>query len=111
LETATSSNRPTWDSSRAISVVAKIIRLHDKEHCKLVAQPTVDHLQPNVDGSSSHSLCPAMRVWPKGQRRIDGPQLPAHHRDLRSDGDEALWCAGVSIDPSPIALELWGRSH
>jgi hypothetical protein len=30
---------------------------------------------------------------------------------LHSYGDEASWWAGVSIDPLPIALELWRRSR
>ena len=34
-----------------------------------------------------------------------------HHRELHRYGDEASWWAGVSIDPLPIALELWRRSR
>jgi hypothetical protein len=35
------------------------------------------------------------------------PVCRLHHRDLHSYGDEASWWAGVSIDPLPVALELW----
>jgi hypothetical protein len=40
----------------------------------------------------------------------DGVGQGLGHRDLHSYGDEASWWAGVSIDPLPIALELWRRS-
>jgi hypothetical protein len=39
------------------------------------------------------------------------PVCRLHHRDLHSYGDEASRWAGVGIDPLPIALELWRRSH
>lgn len=39
------------------------------------------------------------------------PICRLHHRDRQSYGDEASWWAGVSIDPRPMALELWRRSH
>ena len=38
------------------------------------------------------------------------PVCRVHHRELHRYGDEASWWAGVSIDPLPIALELWRRS-
>ena len=39
------------------------------------------------------------------------PLCRLHHRELHRYGDEASWWAGVSIDPLPIALDLWKRSH
>ena len=39
------------------------------------------------------------------------PVCRLHHRELHSYGDEASWWAGASIDPLPIALELWRRSR
>ena len=39
------------------------------------------------------------------------PVCRLHHRDLHSYGDEASWWAAVSIDPLPVALELWRRSR
>ena len=39
------------------------------------------------------------------------PVCRLHHRELHRYGDEASWWAGVSIDPLPIALELWRRSR
>jgi hypothetical protein len=39
------------------------------------------------------------------------PVCRLHHRELHSYGDEASWWAGVSIDPLPIALDLWRRTR
>jgi hypothetical protein len=39
------------------------------------------------------------------------PVCRLHHRELHRYGDEASWWAGTSIDPLPIALELWRRSR
>ena len=99
---------------RALSrrrVAAKTIRLRDEEHCKFVAtQPCV------VCGrtpSEAHHLCFA-QPRALGRKVSDEYTVPVcrlHHRDLHGYGDEASWWAGVSIDPLPIALELWRRSR
>ena len=39
------------------------------------------------------------------------PICRTHHRELHRYGDEVSWWAGVHVDPVPIALDLWGRSH
>jgi hypothetical protein len=39
------------------------------------------------------------------------PVCRLHHRELHRYGHEASWWAGTSIDPLPIALELWRRSR
>jgi len=39
------------------------------------------------------------------------PVCRLHHRELHRYGDEASWWAGTSVDPLPIALELWRRSQ
>jgi hypothetical protein len=51
---------------------------------------------------------------PSGRKVSDEFTVPLcrlHHRELHRYGDEASWWAGVNIDPSPIALELWQRSN
>ncbi len=35
----------------------------------------------------------------------------SHYRELHRYRDKASWWAGTSIDPLPIALELWRRSR
>ena len=102
---------PSSSYARRRRVVGKTIRLRDKEHCKFVAsQPCV------VCGrtpSEAHHIRFA-QPHALGRKVSDEYTVPVcrlHHRDLHSYGDEASWWAGVSIDPLPIALELWRRSR
>jgi hypothetical protein len=92
-------------------VVAKTIRLRDKEHCKFVAtQPCV------VCGRTSSEAHHIRFAQPRAlSRKVSDeytiPVCRLHHRELHGYGDEASWWAGVSIDPLPIALDLWRRSR
>ena len=92
-------------------ISAKTIRLRDKEHCKFVA------LQPCVVCGRTPSEAHHIRfAQPRalGRKVSDEYTIPLcrlHHRELHGYGDEASWWAGVSVDPLPIALDLWKRSH
>ena len=92
-------------------IAAKTIRLRDKEHCKFVAtQPCV------VCGRTPAEAHHIRFAQPRAlNRKVSDeytvPVCRLHHRDLHSYGDEASWWAAVSIDPLPIALELWRRSR
>ena len=92
-------------------VAAKTIRLRDKEHCKFVAtQPCV--VCGRTPSEAHHLRFAQPRAL--GRKVSDEYTVPVcrlHHRDLHGYGDEASWWAGVSIDPLPIALELWRRSR
>jgi ERF superfamily protein len=92
-------------------LVAKTIRLRDKEHCKFVAaQPCV--VCGRRPAEAHHIRFAQPRAL--GRKVSDEYTVPVcrvHHRDLHGYGDEASWWAGVSIDPLPIALELWRRSR
>ena len=98
-------------SARRRRVAAKTIRLRDKEHCKFVrTEPCV------VCGRAPTEAHHIRFAQPRalGRKVSDEYTVPVcrlHHRDLHSYGDEASWWAGVSIDPLPIALELWRRSR
>jgi hypothetical protein len=102
---------PSRPRARARRMAAKTIRLRDKEHCKFVAsQPCV------VCGRTPCEAHHIRFAQPRalGRKVSDEYTLPVcrlHHRDLHNYGDEASWWAGVSIDPLPIALELWSRSR
>jgi hypothetical protein len=39
------------------------------------------------------------------------PVCRLHHRELHRYGDEASWWAAVGVDPLPIALLLWRKTH
>jgi hypothetical protein len=92
-------------------MVGKTIRLRDKEHCKFVAtQPRV--VCGRMPAEAHHIRFAQPRAL--GRKVSDEYTVPVcrlHHRDLHSYGDEASWWAAVSVDPLPIALELWRRSR
>ena len=92
-------------------MAGKTIRLRDKEHCKFVAsQPCI--ICGRTPCETHHIRFAQPRAL--GRKVSDEYTIPVcrlHHRELHSYGDEASWWAGVSIDPLPIALELWSRSR
>jgi hypothetical protein len=102
---------PQKPLGRRRRVAAKTIRLRDKEHCKYVTtQPCV--VCGRTPSEAHHIRFAQPRAL--GRKVSDEYTVPVcrlHHRDLHGYGDEASWWAGVSIDPLPIALELWRRSR
>ncbi len=102
---------PSGPGARSRRMAAKTIRLRDKEHCKFVAsQPCI------VCGRTPCEAHHIRFAQPRalGRKVSDEYTIPVcrlHHRELHNYGDEASWWAGVSIDPLPIALELWSRSR
>jgi ERF superfamily len=102
---------PSSPGLRRRRVAAKTIRLRDKEHCKFVAtQPCV--VCGRTPSEAHHIRFAQPRAL--GRKVSDEYTVPVcrlHHRELHGYGDEASWWAAVSIDPLPIALELWRRSH
>jgi hypothetical protein len=96
---------------RCRRIAAKTIRLRDKEHCKFVAS-----LPCIVCGRTPSEAHHIRFAQPRalGRKVSDEYTVPVcrlHHRELHGYGDEASWWAAVSIEPLPIALELWRRSH
>ena len=102
---------PSGPGARRRRMAAKTIRLRDKEHCKFVAsQPCI------VCGRTPTEAHHIRFAQPRalGRKVSDEYTVPVcrlHHRELHGYGDEASWWAAVSIDPLPIALELWSRSR
>ena len=101
-------SKPTAGRRR---VAAKAIRLRDKEHCTYVAmQPCV--ICGRTPAEAHHLRFAQPRAL--GRKVSDEYTVPVcrlHHRELHRYGDEASWWASTSIDPLPIALELWKRSR
>ena len=96
---------------RGRRLAEKTIRLRDKEHCKFVAtQPCVVCGRTPTDAHHIRFAQPHA-LGRKSSDEYTVPVCRLHHRDLHSYGDEASWWAGVSIDPLPIALELWKRTR
>ncbi len=102
---------PSSPGLRRRRVAAKTIRLRDKEHCKFVAtQPCV--VCGRTPSEAHHIRFAQPRAL--GRKVSDEYTVPVcrlHHRELHGYGDETSWWAAVSIDPLPIALELWRRSR
>jgi hypothetical protein len=102
---------PSTPTVRRRRVTAKTIRLRDKEHCKFVAsQPCI--VCGRTPSEAHHIRFAQPRAL--GRKVSDEYTVPVcrlHHRELHDYGDEASWWAAVSIDPLPIALELWRKSH
>ncbi|MBV8440334.1 MAG: ERF family protein [Hyphomicrobiales bacterium] len=102
---------PSIPYSRRRRITAKTIRLRDKEHCKFVAcQPCI--VCGRTPSEAHHIRFAQPRAL--GRKVSDEYTVPVcrlHHRELHGYGDEASWWAGVSIDPLPIALELWRRTR
>ena len=102
---------PSTPRVRFRRVAAKTIRLRDKEHCKFVAtQPCI--ICGRAPSEAHHIRFAQPRAL--GRKVSDEYTVPVcrlHHRELHDYGDEASWWAAVSIDPLPIALELWRRSR
>jgi hypothetical protein len=98
-------------SSSRRRVAAKTIRLRDKERCKFVAsQPCI--VCGRTPSEAHHLRFAQPRAL--GQKVSDEYTVPVcrlHHRELHGYGDETSWWAAVSIDPSPMALQLWRRSR
>jgi hypothetical protein len=90
---------------------AKTIRLRDKEHCRYVA--TQACLICGRTPSEAHHIRFA-QPRALGRKVSDEYTVPVcrlHHRELHRYGDEASWWVGVGVDPLPIALELWRKTH
>jgi ERF superfamily len=92
-------------------LAAKTIRLRDKEHCKFVATQSCV-VCGRVPSEAHHIRFAQPRAL--GRKVSDEYTVPVcrlHHRNLHTYGDEASWWAAVSIDPLPIALQLWRQSR
>jgi hypothetical protein len=102
---------PPIQGGRRRPVAAKAIRLRDKEHCKFVTtQPCV--VCGRTPSEAHHIRFAQPRAL--GRKVSDEYTVPIcrlHHRELHRYGDEVSWWSGVNVNPVPIALELWRRSH
>jgi hypothetical protein len=96
---------------RERGVAGKTIRLRDKEHCKyVVSQPCI--ICGRMPSEAHHIRFAQPRALSrKVSDEYTVPVCRLHHRELHRYGDEASWWVGVGVDPLPIALLLWRRTH
>jgi hypothetical protein len=92
-------------------VIAKTIRLRDKEHRKLVA--TLPCLVCGRTPADPHHLRYAQprALGRKVSDEFTVPVCRLHHGELHRVGDEEAWWLAAGIDPLPVALELWRQSR
>jgi ERF superfamily len=93
--------------SSAVRALGKTVRLRDKEHRKFVSRQAC--LVCGRTPSDPHHLT-FTQPRALGHRVSDEFTVPVcrvHHRELHRQGDEAAWWSKLSIDPVPVALNLW----
>jgi hypothetical protein len=91
--------------------LGKTVRLRDKEHRKFVSRQPC--LVCGRTPSDPHHLR-FVQPYALGRRVSDEFTVPlcrVHHRDLHREGDESAWWGKLSIDPVPLALQLWQHTR
>ena len=92
-------------------LVAKTIRLRDKEHRNFVSrQPCVVCGRTPVDPHHLRFAQPRA-LGRKVSDEFTIPLCRVHHNELHRCGDEVSWWASTNVDPVPIALALWQRTR
>jgi hypothetical protein len=105
------SEAATGPNTETRPVLQKVLRLRDREHRKFVAR------QPCLICGRSPSDPHHLRfAQPRalGRRVSDEYTVPlcrVHHRELHRRGDEVGWWNSVNVDPLPLALKLWRKTH
>jgi ERF superfamily len=92
-------------------IVAKTIRLRDKDHRKFVA--SLPCLVCGRSPADPHHLRFAQprALGRKVSDEFTVPMSRVHHRELHRHGDEAAWWQKTKIDPLPIARRLWQHAR
>ena len=91
--------------------VVRPIRLRDKEHLRFVAaQPCLLCGRSPADPHHLRYVQPRA-LGRKVSDEFAAPLCRGHHRELHRAGDERRWWRERNLDPEPIALDLWRRSH
>lgn len=96
---------------KSVLTFAEPRRLRDKDHLRFVAQQPC--LICGRSPSDAHHLRFAQprALGLKSSDEFTVPLCRTHHRENHQRGNEREWWAGNQLDPMPIAVELWKRSH
>ena len=92
-------------------LIAHPRRIRDKDHLAFVAkQPCL--LCGRTPSDAHHLRFAQPRAMSrKVSDEFTVPLCRTHHRQLHHAGDEAAWWNDMSVDPLPIAQELWQQSR
>jgi len=90
-----------------VSMIAKTIRLRDKDHRKFVStQPCLVCGRSPADAHHLRFAQPRA-LGRKVSDEFTVPVCRVHHRELHRHGDEVASWERIKLDPLPIALRLW----
>ena len=104
---AEASSGPKHHSPERAGVLAKPIRLRDREHRKFVtAQPCVVCGRTPADAHHLRFAQPRA-LGRKVSDEFTVPLCRLHHRELHRAGDERRWWQELKIDPLHTARRLW----
>jgi len=97
--------------TRRDRLVAKTIRLRDKEHRKFVArQPCLVCGRAPCDPHHLRFAQPRA-LGRKVSDEFTVPVCRLHHREIHRHGDEVAWWSRAGIEPLPVALTLWRQTR
>jgi hypothetical protein len=107
-------DRPPQQTERdaeAVTVIAKPVRDRDREHLKFVAaQPCL--VCGRTPSDPHHIKFAEQRAMGrKVSDRFTVPICRLHHRELHRRGNERAWWESQGIDPLPVAVKLWAKTH
>ena len=95
-------------SAHSRRLVAKAIRLRDKEHCKYVATQACVICGRAPSEAHHIRFAQPRALSRKVSDEYTVPVCRLHHRELHRYGDETSWWAGVGFDPLPLRLNSGG---
>jgi hypothetical protein len=105
--TKPSATDPRVSRNGRVNVIAKEIRIRDKDHRKFVStQPCLVCDRSPADAHHLRFAQPRA-LGSKVSDEFTVPVCRSHHRELHRHGDEASWWKRTDIDPLPVALGLW----
>jgi hypothetical protein len=105
--TQPSATKPKARRNGRVHVIAKEIRIRDKDHRKFVStQPCLVCDRSPADAHHLRFAQPRA-LGSKVSDEFTVPVCRSHHRELHRHGDEASWWKRTDIDPLPVALGLW----
>jgi hypothetical protein len=90
-----------------VRVIAKEIRIRDKDHRKFVSsQPCIICGRSPADAHHLRFAQPRA-LSSKVSDEFTVPVCRAHHREIHRHGNEKAWWQSIKIEPLPIAQKLW----
>ncbi len=91
--------------------IGKLRRFRDKDHLRFVSQQPCCVCGREPCEPHHIRFAQPRAISRKVSDEFTVPLCRVHHREIHRRGDEAAWWAEFSIDPMPIALQLWQQTR